>query len=520
MRRPWAAIFLTILLFARAIAAQSPALNEPRSPGRVEGLRGDPAPPLPPEVIARDDDGHATVRAIPLTSPLRVDGKLDEEVYQRELPFGGFIQVAPRYGAAQTERSDVWVMFDGEYIYVSCRCWDSAPADKWIANELRRDTTQLRQNDQFGVSFDTFYDRRNGFAFYTNPLGARADYSIVDEGAPNSDWNPVWDSEDRPVRGRLDGGDGDPVQVAALSLGPDEMWGFQMRRAVRRKNEWGYLTRIPQNLAGPQGMNRISSGGTLVGLDLPPAGKNLELKPYAISRLTTDRIQTPALRNDLDRRSRRRREVRRHRQPHRRLHLQHRLRAGRDRRAAGEPDALQPVLPGEARVLPRRARHLRLRPRRQRRRRVQPAAVGNRQPAVSVLQPAHRPESRPRHPDRRRRTPHRQGRQVRRRHHEHPDRRRSGVADRADQLLGGAREARHPAAQQHRRDGDQPLAVGRGRPGRTRATASTRRCRSSRTSRSAATTRAPTRRASTATTTATRGSSTTAATATARTPST
>jgi hypothetical protein len=46
-------------------------------------------------------------------------------------------------------------------------------------------------------------------------------------------------------------------------------------------------------------MNRISSGGTLVGLDLPAAGKNLELKPYAISRLTTDRIQAPPLRNDL-----------------------------------------------------------------------------------------------------------------------------------------------------------------------------------------------------------------------------
>jgi len=193
MRRPCAAIFLTILLFTRVTAEQSPAVSEPRSPGRVEGLRGDPAPPLPPEVIARDDDGHATVRAIALTSPLRVDGKLDEEVYQRELPFGGFIQVAPRYGAAQTERSDVWVMFDREYIYVSCRCWDSEPADKWIANELRRDTAQLRQNDQIGVSFDTFYDRRSGFAFYTNPLGARADYSIVDEGAPNSDWNPVWE---------------------------------------------------------------------------------------------------------------------------------------------------------------------------------------------------------------------------------------------------------------------------------------------------------------------------------------
>ena len=258
-----------------------------------------PPVPVAPEVITRDSAGHATVRAIKLTSPLRVDGKLDEDVYQREQPFGGFIQVAPDYGVPQTERSDVWVTYDADYIYVSCRCWDSEPEEKWIANELRRDTNQLRQNDQIGVSFDTFYDRRSGFAFYTNPLGARADYSIVDEGAPNSDWNPVW----KVKTGRFDGGWTVEMAIPFKSLryrsGTQQVWGFQMRRAVRRKNEWGYLTMVPQNLAGPQALNRISSSGTLVGLDLPPAGRNLELKPYAISRLTTDRIQAPPLGNDL-----------------------------------------------------------------------------------------------------------------------------------------------------------------------------------------------------------------------------
>jgi hypothetical protein len=285
------AIFFTLLSLTHLAAAQDAPPSTP--------LRGDPAAPVAPEVIARDDDGHATVRAIRITSPLRVDGTLDEEVYQREKAFGGFIQVVPKYGEPQSERSDVWVMYDDDFMYVACRCWDSEPAEQWIANELRRDTAQLRQNDQIGVSFDTFYDRRSGFAFYTNPLGARADYSIVDEGAPNSDWNPVWESK----TGRFEGGWTVEMAIPFKSLryrsGPDQVWGFQMRRVVRRKNEWGYLTRVPQNLAGPQALNRISSGGTLVGLDLPPAGKNLELKPYAISRLTTDRVRTPPLGNDL-----------------------------------------------------------------------------------------------------------------------------------------------------------------------------------------------------------------------------
>jgi hypothetical protein len=122
---------------------------------------------------------------------------------------------------------------------------------------------------------------------------------VVDEGGANTDWNPVWESK----TGRFDGGWTVEMAIPFKSLryrsGTDQVWGIQMRRSVRRKNEWAYLTPVPQNLAGPQAFNRISAGGTLVGLDLPPAGKNLELKPYATSRVTTDRTVVPALHNDV-----------------------------------------------------------------------------------------------------------------------------------------------------------------------------------------------------------------------------
>lgn len=263
-------------------AAQGPAIDGP-------------APPVAPEVITRAPGGQATVRAIRLTAPLKVDGVLDEEVYAREKPFGGLIQVTPRYGEPQSERSDIWITYDDRNIYLSCRCWDSAPPDEWIINELRRDTNGLRQNDHIGAMFDTFYDRRSGFGFYTNPLGARADYSVVDEGGPNTDWNPVWTSRG----GRFDGGWTVEMAIPFKSLryraGPNQVWGLQLRRSIRRKNEWAYLTPVPQILAGPQALNRISAAGTLVGLDLPESGRNLELKPYVVSRVTTDRVRTPAV---------------------------------------------------------------------------------------------------------------------------------------------------------------------------------------------------------------------------------
>ena len=70
---------LSCVLWAVDAAAQStPAIDGP-------------AAPVPPAVITRGPNGQATIRAIKLTSPLKVDGQLDEEVYAREKPFGGFL---------------------------------------------------------------------------------------------------------------------------------------------------------------------------------------------------------------------------------------------------------------------------------------------------------------------------------------------------------------------------------------------------------------------------------------------
>jgi hypothetical protein len=113
--------------------------------------------------FTRDEEGRATVRAIHLLDPLRVDGQLDENVYRANPPITGFFQTLPKENAESSEHTEAWVMFDTQYIYVAARLFDSAPPDQWTANEMRRDTSQLRQNDHFGVAFDTFHDHRNGF---------------------------------------------------------------------------------------------------------------------------------------------------------------------------------------------------------------------------------------------------------------------------------------------------------------------------------------------------------------------
>ena len=252
----------------------------------VAGVLDRPPPPPPPEVIARDAAGRATVRAVKLAAGLRLDGVLDEPVYEIVPAISDFIQQMPVEGAPASERTDAWIMFDAANIYVAGRVWDSAPPSAWVANEMQRDTPQLRENDSFWVAFDTFNDRRNGVAFYTNSLGALGDFGITNEGNPNGDWNPVWD-----VRvGRFEGGWTVEMEIPFKSLryraGPAPVWGVQLRRLVRRKNEQTYLTPVPISV-GRRGIFRVSDAALLTGLELPDEGNVLEVKPYGIGGRTT-----------------------------------------------------------------------------------------------------------------------------------------------------------------------------------------------------------------------------------------
>ena len=263
----------------------------PAEPGGVV-IDGPPAP-VAPAVITRDERGTATVRAIRLDAPLTLDGVLDEAVYSDVKPITGFIQTLPDEGSPATETTEAWITFDREHVYVSGRLWESAPPGEWVANEMRRDAAQIRDNDTFGASFDTYYDRRNGNNFYTNPLGARADVQHMNEGSANIDWNPIWD-----VRtGRFDGGWTVEIQIPFKSLryrpGTEQIWGVQLRRSIRRKNEWAHLTLIPRSAVrgsnGSTAIIRASRHATLVGLEAPEASRNIEIKPYGISGLRTDR---------------------------------------------------------------------------------------------------------------------------------------------------------------------------------------------------------------------------------------
>jgi hypothetical protein len=254
---------------------------------------------VPPSTISRDTEGRATVRAVRALRPFRIDGALDESHYTTVPPMSGFIQTEPQPGEPATEQTDVWVAFDNDNIYASARMWDSE-MDQLVATEMRRDSNTLFQgNDVVTFVFDPFYDRRNAILFTINPIGGRSDTQVTNERQFSQDWNPIWEVK----TGRFDRGWTVEVRIPFKSLrygsGTAQVWGFNVARVKRSKNEMSLLTKVPP-ARGNAAMVQTSFAASLVGLEAPQAGRPLDLKPYATSSLTTNRTASPGISNDPD----------------------------------------------------------------------------------------------------------------------------------------------------------------------------------------------------------------------------
>lgn len=252
----------------------------------------------PPAVLAQAAPGGVTVRATRIDTPPRVDGVLDDDLYRTLTPVTGLIQQDPDEGAVATEPTFIWILFDETTIYISARCRDSQPS-RIVANDMRRDGRNVSQNDNLSVVLDTFHDRRNGFEFLVNSIGGAWDSQITDERDANRDWNTVWMSRSR----RDDQGWTVEIAIPFRSLryrgsGP-QVWGINIRRNVRWKNELSYLSPVPRK-DGARGILRLSQAATLEGLVAPPKALNLDLKPYVAGAVTTDRTASPPFTNKRD----------------------------------------------------------------------------------------------------------------------------------------------------------------------------------------------------------------------------
>ncbi len=187
--------------------------------------------PIAPAVIARDTEGHVTIRAVRADVPLVIDGRLDEEIYQLVPPASDFVQQEPKENAPATEKTDVWVFFDEKNVYIAGRCWDSHP-ERMVVNDMRRDGN-VNQNENISVTLDTFHDRRTAFYFQTSPIGAMRDGLIADQRNANFDWNGVWLEKSRSDEHGWTFEIAVPFKTLRYPVNGEQVWGVNVPRRRR-----------------------------------------------------------------------------------------------------------------------------------------------------------------------------------------------------------------------------------------------------------------------------------------------
>ena len=247
-------------------------------------------------VITRDATGGVTLRAVRTLTPIKVDGRLDEEMYVTVPAMSDFVQTEPTDGAQATEKTDIWFFYDKDNIYLAARCWETHP-ERVVANEMRRDVNNVyTSNDNIVFGIDTFDDQRSGVVFVIDSVGGRNDGQFTDSKT-TLDWNPVWSVK----TGKFEGGwtveVAIPFKVLRYRAGAEQVWGFNAARLSRWKNEISYLKRVPAG-KGQGAITQANLFARVVGIEVPPASRTFEVKPYALSTVTTDMTARPSVRHE------------------------------------------------------------------------------------------------------------------------------------------------------------------------------------------------------------------------------
>lgn len=234
---------------------------------------------FPVVIFAQNNETRKEIKAYHLESreEFQFDGNVNEAFWDRIEPATGFTQQEPNEGAAATEKTEVRIAYDEEYLYLGVILYDSEPSGI-KASQKRRDA-RIVADERFTWIFDTFNDQRNAYFLEINPNGLRTD-GLISTGQGNDinlNWDGIWDT--RTTIGDF-GWSAEiriPFRTFNFDTGSDR-WGANFMRVIRRKSETVLWSGHRRN----QGIARPQNAGVVTGLRGMSQGLGLEVVPYGI----------------------------------------------------------------------------------------------------------------------------------------------------------------------------------------------------------------------------------------------
>ncbi|MBN1237495.1 MAG: hypothetical protein JXB36_03285 [Gammaproteobacteria bacterium] len=255
---------------AQTPEAQTP---EPLQPARQPS----PAPTEAP--VGLRDPGQKSVRMVRAIEPPVIDGVLDEDVWQSAALVDDLHQVNPVEYAEPFERTEIYLLYDDDALYVGARLYDTDP-DLITANVMRQGGN-ITGDDTLFVTIDPFNTRRGGYFFGLNPHSVRFDGVYRNVSEFYADWDGIWQA----AAGRFDAGWIAEYRIPykTLSFDPNtDTWGLNFSRSVQRKNEdiaWSTRNRRwdPSVAGRAIGFENINQG---LGLDIVPTASYSEARAF------------------------------------------------------------------------------------------------------------------------------------------------------------------------------------------------------------------------------------------------
>ena len=230
-----------------------------------------------------------TTQALKVTAPPRLDGRLDDPIWQKAAIISGFKQREPDEGRDASEPTTVRIAYDQSHLYIGALLDDSAPAEI-RASELRRDNT-LDSDDTFSVLLDTYHDHRNAFVFRVNPRGTRFDALVRNESRfYYADWDEQWTAAAVLTETGWSVEIAIPFKILRFTGAAAQTWGLNFERVIKRRNEVAYWAGWSRNFA----FQNVSQAGHLGGLTDLKQAERVRLRPYFLGGAESlDAVATP-----------------------------------------------------------------------------------------------------------------------------------------------------------------------------------------------------------------------------------
>nr|WKN35146.1 DUF5916 domain-containing protein [Tunicatimonas sp. TK19036] len=220
----------------------------------------------------KDDAPKKTLFATRITSPPKIDGFLDEEVWQKtRCSAMNFIQRSPNPGGIPSAPTEVKILYDDHSVYIGAYLYDISE-DSIMREFTKRDDTGV--SDVFGVFFDTYDDDINAFEFLISAAGVQSDRRWTAMGSDGS-WNAAWLSEMRIEGTNWYVEMEIPLSALRFPKTPIQEWGVNFRRTIRRNNEHNYWNEI-----NPQTNGFVNQFGRLSGINNVKSPIRLSISPY------------------------------------------------------------------------------------------------------------------------------------------------------------------------------------------------------------------------------------------------